>query len=157
MITGYIPRECQYCICRLCGQAACPHRPRPIKRCNLCWSAHELRPIHDCRNFYFKWYHRYTVVRRYKSPRIRYVDKTNADDLRVMLTEILQLLRTGDQIVRSDVNCVRHNCLCIRCDYFSSCSDRCKLCINFRGEHPISMCAVKVLRDKPGCFPKSST
>lgn len=149
MITGYIPRDCQYCICRICGQSACPHRSRPIKRCNLCWRDHVFRPIHDCRNFYFKWYHRYRVVRRYRSPEVRYVDKTNADDIRVMLTEILELLRSGsvDSPV-TDVNCVRYNCLCLSCRYFSDCDKRCNLCINYRGEHPIFMCATKLLRDR---------
>lgn len=149
MITCYINPECRYCICRLCGQASCPHRTRNIKRCNLCWRNHDYRPILDCKNFYFKGYPKYKIVRVLKSPQVRYVDKTNADDIRVMLTEILELLRSGSSNSPiTDVNCVRHNCLCLNCRYFSDCDKRCNLCTNYRGEHPVKLCAHKLLRDK---------
>lgn len=149
MITGYIPPECYKCICRVCGQFVCPHRSFKKKRCLLCWETHQLRPILDCKNFYRKEFPKFRVVRRYRSPSIRYVDKTNSDDIRVMLSEILQLLRSGSaDSPLTDINCIKQRCICVNCAYFSSCDSRCKLCRSFRGEHPVSLCAVKLLRDK---------
>lgn len=147
MITTYIPPECYRCICRVCGQLGCPHRTRNVKRCAICWERHKLSPILDCKNFYRREFPRFRIVRKYKIPEIRYVDKTNADDIRVMLAEILRLLKSADSPV-TDVNCLRHDCLCLKCSWFISCQDRCKLCTKYRGEHPVKLCAIKLLRDK---------
>lgn len=147
MITSYIPPECYKCICRVCGQLGCPHRFGTVKRCVRCWEAAHYSPILDCKNFYRKEYPRFRILRRYRSPLIRYVDKTNADDIRVMLTEILHLLRSGSPQM-TDVNCIKYDCLCLKCHYFADCQDKCKLCIKYKGQHPVKMCAVKVLRDK---------
>ena len=149
MISHEIPRECYRCLCRACGHAGCPHRDYIYKRCENCWYSHKFRPILDCENFYFKMFKRYKVRRVRSKPIIRYVDKTNADDIRVMLTEILTLLRSGSESSPvTDVNCVKHNCLCLSCNYFPNCKERCKICRSYRGQHPVKMCALKLQRDK---------
>ena len=150
MITYEIPRPCYRCLCRVCGQAGCPHWNNIYrKRCQDCWFSHNFRPILDCENFYFKFFHKYKIKRVFSRPKVRYVDKTNADDLRVMLTEILGLLRSGAPTSpTTDVNCVRQNCLCLKCSYFERCDIRCELCRDYRGQNPISMCGLKLQRDK---------
>lgn len=149
MITHEIPRECYRCLCRACGQIGCPHRDYKYKRCLVCWSTHKLRPILDCENFYFKFFHKYKIRRICKIPVVRYVDKTNADDIRVMLTEILELLRSGSSgSPMTDVNCIRHNCLCLNCAYYSSCDMRCSFCRNFKGENPVKLCGRKLQLDR---------
>ncbi|MCM1165877.1 MAG: hypothetical protein NC299_09740 [Lachnospiraceae bacterium] len=149
MITYEIPRPCYRCLCRVCGQAGCPHwNGRYRKRCNDCWYSHDFRPILDCENFYFKFFKRYRIRRVYRRPKVRYVDKTNADDIRVMLTEILELLRSGSSSSpMNDPNCIRHDCLCLRCAYFSMCKERCAFCTEYKGQHPVKMCGLKLQRD----------
>ncbi len=147
MITYEIPRPCYRCLCRACGQVGCPHRNYRYKRCYLCTIKHDFRPILDCENFYFeKTSHRYKIRRVAIKPKIRYVDKTNADDIRIMLTEILKLLHSPNSPT-TDVNCVKHGCLCLHCDYFPNCKIKCDLCKHYKGENPIKMCGVKSLRD----------
>lgn len=148
MITYEIPRPCYRCLCRVCGQVGCPHRDYKYKRCQVCWSMHDFRPILDCQNFYFKFFHKYRIRRIYKVPKVRYVDKTNADDIRVMLTEILSLLQSGSKTSpTTDVNCIRNECLCLSCSYFASCKERCDLCGDYKGQFPVSMCGKKTQRD----------
>lgn len=149
MITKEIPRSCYRCLCRVCGQAGCPHwNYRYRKRCQDCWFSHKFKPILDCENFYFKFFHKYKIKRVFSRPKIRYVDKTNADDLRVMLTEIRELLLSGyPKAPLSDVNCVRHNCLCLTCSYNTDCDIRCDRCSDFRGQNPVRLCGVKLQRD----------
>lgn len=150
MITREIPRPCYRCLCRACGQVGCPHRNYKYKRCRVCWSMHIFRPILDCENFYFKFFHKYKIVRIRKLPKVRYVDKTNSDDIRVMLTEILSLLQFGSKSSPlTDVNCIRQECLCLSCNYFSSCKDRCDIC-SFKGQFPVSFCGSKLQRDRRG-------
>lgn len=80
---------------------------------------------------------------------MRYVDKTNVDDIRVMLTEILSLLESGSRTSPvTDVNCIRQDCLCLRCSYFSTCNFRCDLCRDYRGQNPVKLCGLKLQRDK---------
>lgn len=150
MITYEIPRPCYRCLCRVCGQAGCPHWSNLYrKRCQDCWYTHNFSPILDCENFYFKFFPKYKIRRVFSRPKVRYVDKTNADDLRVMLTEILELLRSGSEASPvTDVNCVRQNCLCLSCDYYSRCDFRCDLCRDFRGQNPVRICGVKLQRDR---------
>ena len=150
MITYEIPRPCYRCLCRVCGQVGCPHWSYIFrKRCNDCWFHHDFRPILDCENFYFKFFHKYKIRRVFTRPEVIYVDKTNADDLRVMLTEILTILRSGSLTSPvSDVNCIRHKCLCLSCNYHEHCSDRCDNCRDYRGQHPVKMCGLKMQRDK---------
>ena len=150
MITYEIPRPCYRCLCRVCGQAGCPHwNYRYKKRCNDCWYNHDYRPILDCENFYFKFFKRYRIRRAYSRPKIRYVDKTNSDDIRVMLTEILELLRSGSPSSPiTDVNCIRNKCLCLSCPYYSRCKVRCTQCREYKGEHPVRMCGLKLQRDR---------
>ena len=148
MITYEIPRQCYRCLCRVCGQIGCPHRDYKYKRCQICWYTHEFRPILDCMNFYFKFFHKYRIRRIYKIPKVRYVDKTNSDDIRVMLTEILSLLHSeSESSPTTDVNCIRHQCLCLSCSYFSSCADRCVMCKDYKGQFPVRMCGLKTRRD----------
>ncbi len=148
MITYEIPRACYRCLCRACGEVGCPHRDYRYKRCYLCWRDHNYRPILDCENFYFKKIsHRYKIRRIASNPKIRYIDKTNSDDIRIMLTEILMLLHNGNNPI-TDVNCIKNDCLCLHCDYFARCKISCDLCKSYKGEHPIKMCALKALRDK---------
>ena len=149
MITFEIPRHCYRCLCRVCGQAGCPHwNGRYKKRCNDCWLSHSFKPILDCENFYFKFFKKYHIRRIFSKPKIRYVDKTNADDIRVMLSEIISLLKSGSsRSPLTDVNCIRHDCLCLRCSYFENCDIKCEYCSYF-GENPLRMCAIKVIRDK---------
>ena len=149
MITYEIPRPCYRCLCRVCGQAGCPHwNYRYKKRCNDCWYSHKFRPILDCENFYFKMFKRYRIRRVLARPAVRYIDRTNSDDIRVMLTEILELLKSGSESSPlTDVNCIRNNCLCLKCAYYSRCELRCKLCKNFKGEFPVRTCGVKLQRD----------
>ena len=150
MITYEIPRLCYRCLCRVCGQAGCPHwNYRYKKRCNDCRYSHKFKPILDCENFYFKMFKRYRIRRVLARPSVRYVDRTNADDIRVMLTEILELLKSGSpSSPATDINCIRNNCLCLSCAYYSRCDIRCKLCKKFKGEHPVRMCGVKLQRDR---------
>ncbi|GEM_PF-6221251 len=150
MITYEIPRPCYRCLCRVCGQAGCPHWNNLYrKRCNDCWYNHKYRPILDCENFYFKFFKRYRIRRICSRPKVRYVDKTNADDIRVMLKEILELLHSGSpSSPTTDVNCIKNNCLCLKCDYFARCDIRCKLCTEYKGESPVRMCGVKYMRDR---------
>lgn len=150
MITYEIPRPCYRCLCRVCGQAGCPHWNNVYrKRCQDCWFSHNFRPILDCENFYFKFFHKYKIKRVFSRPKVRYVDKTNADDLRVMLTEILGLLRSGAPTSpTTDVNCVRQNCLCLKCSHFERCDVRCNLCLDYRGQNPVIMCGLKLQRDR---------
>lgn len=147
MIKSEILPECYTCICRACGHLGCPHRNGKYKRCYLCTVRGERRPILSCTNFYRKEYPRYRIKRVYKSPKIRYVDKTNADDIRVMLTTIIGLLSPGTSPV-TDVNCVRHDCLCLKCSLFTTCESKCKLCVDFKGQHPVKLCANKVLYER---------
>ena len=149
MITYEIPRQCYRCLCRACGQIGCPHRDYKYKRCQVCWSDHSFRPILDCENFYFKFFHKYRIRRIYKIPKVRYVDKTNSDDIRVMLTEILSLLQNGSKTSpTTDVNCIRQECLCLSCEYFASCKDRCDMCKNYKGQYPVRLCAKKLDLDR---------
>ena len=147
MITYSIEPICYKCICRVCGQLGCPHRRGEYKRCFLCMIRHDYSPILDCKNFYRREYPRFRVRRIYKKPSVRYVDKTNADDIRVMLTEILSLLGSGSA-PEADVNCIRHSCLCLSCPLSSKCSERCKLCNEYKGQHPVKLCAQLVLYNK---------
>lgn len=149
MITYEIPQKCYRCLCRVCGQSGCPHRSNKYKRCAVCWFSHDFRPILDCENFYFKMFKRYKIRRIYSRPKVRYVDKTNADDIRVMLTEILSLLRSGSEnLPTTDINCIRQNCLCLSCLYFSKCTECCQLCTKYRGQHPVRLCGLKLQLDK---------
>lgn len=140
MLTHGVNHECYKCICRVCGQASCPHRGGEYKRCfSICYvKPFVKRPILDCANFYLQYFPKYRIKRVYKSPQIRYVDKTNADDIRVMLTEILQALKPNG--ITADVNCVRHDCLCLKCPLADRCNVRCRLCKNYKGQHPVKMC-----------------
>lgn len=148
MITHEIPSICYHCLCRVCGQAGCPHRGYRRKRCNECWFSHDFKPILDCDNFYFKFFKRYKIRRIYSRPAVIYVDKTNSDDIRVMLTEILELLRSGSpSSPLTDINCIRQKCLCLKCGYYSTCKIRCELCVKYKGEHPVKLCGVKLQRD----------
>lgn len=149
MITYEIPRPCYRCLCRVCGQAGCPHwNYRYKKRCTDCWYSHDFRPILDCENFYFKMFKRYRIRRVYSRPKVRYVDRTNSDDIRVMLTEILDLLKSGSPSSPvTDINCIRNKCLCLNCAYYSRCDIRCKQCSKYKGEYPVRMCGVKLQRD----------
>lgn len=140
MLTHGVNRECYRCICRVCGQAGCPHRGYQYRRCyGVCVLGGKFRPILDCANFYLRQFPKYRIKRVYKSPQIRYVDKTNADDIRVMLTEILQALKPNG--ITTDVNCVRHDCLCLKCPLAATkCDVHCKLCQDYKGQHPVKMC-----------------
>ena len=149
MITHEIPRPCYRCLCRACGQSGCPHRNYKYKRCQVCWAMHCFRPILDCENFYFKFFHRYKIVRIRKIPKVRYVDKTNSDDIRVMLTEILSLLQSGSTASPlTDVNCIRQECLCLSCSYFPGCNDRCDICGDYKGQYLVFFCGSKLQRDR---------
>lgn len=48
----------------------------------------------------------------------------------------------------TDINCVRQNCLCLSCDYFSSCKEHCKLCTAYRGQYPVRLCGKKLQLDR---------
>lgn len=142
MIGHGVNPECYRCLCRVCGAAACPHKlygynNRCAARCWIRFGGFKAHPILDCDFFYFKFCHKYRIRRVYKQPEIRYVDKTNADDIRVMLTEILGLLRAEE---RYDINCVRHECLCLSCPIRDRCSDRCLMCVDYKGQHPVKLC-----------------
>lgn len=92
---------------------------------------------------------RYRIRRVLARPKVRYVDRTNADDIRVMLTEILELLKSGSPSSPvTDVNCIKNDCLCLKCDYFSRCKVRCDLCRKYKGENPVKMCGLKLQRDR---------
>lgn len=143
MIDYEIKHICYKCICRVCGQAACPHRNDRYKRCFHCWSTLNYAPILDCKNFYFRFFPRYRIKRVYSTPKIRYVDKTNADDIRVMLTEILTLLKSPQ--VQADINCIRNKCLCLDCPGWDRCDDKCNMCRNYKGEHPVKLCARRLM------------
>lgn len=94
---------------------------------------------------------RYRIRRKLARPAVRYVDRTNADDIRLMLTEVLALLKSGSpDSPTTDINCIRNNCLCLNCAYYSRCDIRCKLCNKYKGEYPVRMCGVKLQRDM-GC------
>ncbi len=141
MIGHGVNKYCYRCLCRVCGGVGCPHKAigyanRCIARCFA--KGFNPRPILDCDFFYFCCAHKYRIKRVYKSPQIRYVDKTNADDIRVMLTEILQVLKPNG--IAADVNCVRGDCLCLKCPMIDKCDKRCKLCKDYKGQHPVKMC-----------------
>ena len=152
MIGHGITRECYKCLCRVCGAAECPHKLIGYpNRCSArCWfqrNGFEPHPILDCDFFYFKICHKFRIRRIYKIPEVRYVDQTNADDIRVMLAEVLQLLKSGS--APADVNCVRNNCLCLQCPVSDQCQDRCKYCRSYRGERPVKLCGrrLQVLKE----------
>lgn len=158
MYTFNYPRECLTCLCHVCGQAGCPHWNGSYKkRCNDCFFSHTYKPITICNNFYFKFYPKYRIKRVYRSPVVRYVDKTNADDVRIMLTEILKILRSSkkheqpgaDERSNFDVNCLKYRCLCLSCRlYPDTCNEHCKLCRDYPGQHPIKLCGKKMLFEK---------
>jgi len=142
MITGKINPVCYKCICRACGQATCPHRDYKYKRCfGVCMRKKEYRPILDCKNFYLKCFPKYKIRRVYKRPQLRYVDKTNADDIRVMLSEILRLLRPESAAANADINCIKHECICVKCPLSDKCMERCGLCKDYKGQNPVRLCA----------------
>lgn len=148
MISYGVNPACYKCLCRVCGAAACPHKlygypSRCDARCWNCFGGYRAHPILDCDFFYFKMFPKYRIKRIYRKPKIRYVDKTNADDIRIMLTEILRLI-SADERARSDINCVRNKCLCLSCPIFSSCSDRCSLCHDYPGQRPVKLCGKRL-------------
>lgn len=143
MISHGINNNCYRCLCRVCGAAECPHKLIGYpNRCSArCWfrkSGFDPHPILDCDFFYFKVFHKYRIRRIYKIPEVRYVDKTNADDIRVMLTDILNLLKSS--AAPADVNCVRHQCICLNCPVSDYCDDRCNFCKSYKGEYPVKLC-----------------
>lgn len=144
MLTHEINPICYRCICRVCGQTGCPHRTNQYKRCMSCWENARYRPILDCQNFYLKCFPKYRVKRVLTRPKIRYVDKTNEDDIRVMLTEILRILRPESASAAADVNCVRNNCICLSCPLADRCKDRCDLCKDYKGQIPVRMCGKRL-------------
>ena len=144
MLVHEINHECYKCICRVCGQAGCPHRTGWYKRCVRCWENHKCSPILDCKNFYLKYFPKYRIKRIYKRPKIRYVDKTNADDVRIMLTEILRILRPESAVSHSDINCVKNECICLSCPLSHACADRCGNCREYKGQYPVRMCGKRL-------------
>lgn len=145
MLSHGINKECYKCLCRVCGQAACPHRGYRYKRCfGVCVYYKEFRPILDCDNFYLYHFPKYRIKRVFKSPKIRYIDKTNADDIRVMLSEILSLLKPKSAAAIADVNCLRNECICLTCPLSHTCKERCDICIKYKGQHPVKLCAKQV-------------
>lgn len=144
MIAHGINKVCYRCICRVCGQAGCPHRYYRYKRCFKCFQYQDYKPIIDCDNFYLKCFPKYRIKRIYSKPEVRYVDRTNADDIRVMLSEILGLLKSGGNSSVNDVNCVRNHCICITCPIHTKCQDRCKLCCDYKGQRPVRMCGKRL-------------
>ena len=151
MVTHKINPVCYRCICRVCGQRGCPHRPNNYKRCfGVCIANCEFRPIIDCKNFYLKQFPKYRIRRVYSRPKVRYIDKTNADDTRVMLTEILRILRAGTSPVMADVNCVRNRCICLTCPLADRCEDKCKQCKEYKGQNPVKLCAQLAMINKMG-------
>lgn len=144
MLTAEITHACYKCICRVCGQAGCPHRTNRYKRCVRCWEQHKCSPILDCKNFYLKYYPKYRIKRVYSKPKVRYVDKVNADDVRVMLAEILRILRPESATATADVNCIRHNCICLTCPIADRCNERCLLCKDYKGQRPVWLCGRRV-------------
>lgn len=143
MITYFIPHICYKCLCRVCGQRGCPHRFRQEKRCVSCWRSHEYRPILDCTNFYFMHFHKYKVRRVHKAPKIRYIEKFSDGDVAQLLGEILRLLNSPIAPTE-DINCIKSECLCLDCPAASICESRCKRCVDWRGQYPVKMCAVRV-------------
>lgn len=144
MIAHGVNKICYRCICRVCGQAGCPHRKNRYKRCYICVTSQQFKPILDCDNFYLKYFPKYRIKRIYCKPAVRYVDKINADDIRVMLSEILGLLKSGGSTSVNDVNCVRNHCICITCPVYATCKERCKICRDFRGQFPVRMCGKRL-------------
>lgn len=148
MLTHEINHACYKCICRVCGQAGCPHRNGKYKRCVGCWQAHKFRPILDCANFYMALRPKYTIRRVHSKPKVRYVDKTNADDVRVMLTEILRILRPDSATATADINCTRNKCICLTCPIGDRCKDRCCFCTKYKGQHPVRLCGRRRLIER---------
>lgn len=147
MITHFIPHICYKCLCRVCGQRGCPHRSRQEKRCWSCWRSHEYAPILDCNNFYFKQLHKYKVRRVHKAPKIRYIEKFSDGDIAQLLGEILRLLNSP-MVPADDVNCIKSDCLCLSCPASQICKDRCTRCVNWRGESPVKLCAIRIQFEK---------
>ena len=146
MIGHSINHDCYKCLCRVCGAVGCPHKAhgypsRCAARCWTCFGDNKPHPILDCDFFYFKQLHKFRIRRIYRIPEIRYVDKTNADDIRVMLTEILRILNADGADAAPDVNCVRNNCICLSCPVKDRCSDRCSRCRDYKGQYPVKLCA----------------
>ncbi len=150
MITHYIPHICYKCLCRVCGQLGCPHRPRHDKRCWACWRSHDFKPILDCNNFYFRQIKRFRYTRTHKKPEIRYIEKFSDGDIAQLLGEILRLLNSPIAPA-DDINCIKSNCLCLDCPAVSICKDRCNLCREWKGESPVKLCALRVKFMKGGC------
>ncbi len=147
MITHFIPHICYKCLCRVCGQRGCPHRARQEKRCWSCWRSHEYAPILDCNNFYFKQFHKYKVRRVHKAPKVRYIEKFSDGDIAQLLGEILRLLNSP-MVLTDDVNCIKSDCLCLSCPASQICKDRCTRCVNWRGESPVKLCAIRIQFEK---------
>ena len=145
MMTSKMNPVCYRCICRVCGQAACPHRGYKYKRCwGVCVANKEYRPILDCKNFYLQCFPKYRIKRVYKRPRVRYVDKTNADDVRIMLTKILNILEPEGAAANADINCIKHECICVNCPLSDRCMERCDLCKDYKGQNPVRLCARRI-------------
>lgn len=148
MLISEVNHVCYKCICRVCGQAGCPHRSGRYKRCVSCWQSQKFRPILDCANFYLALRPKFMIRRVYIKPKIRYIDKTNADDVRVMLSEILRILKPESASATADVNCIRNKCICITCPISDRCNDRCLLCKQYKGQYPVRLCGRRRLIER---------
>lgn len=144
MLTHEINRECYKCLCRVCGQLGCPHRPRSERRCLSCWRCHVFSPILDCSNFYFRQVKKFRYLGIvHKKPKIQYIDRFSDGDIARLLTEILRLLHSP-VVPTDDLNCVKSRCLCFDCPLGSSCKHRCSCCKSWKGESPVKLCAVRL-------------
>lgn len=152
MITHYIPHICYKCLCRVCGQLGCPHRPRQEKRCWSCWRSHDFKPILDCSNFYFRQVKKFRYKRIvHKKAQVRYIEKFSDGDIAQLLCEILRLLHSP-VVPSEDINCIKSGCLCLDCPASSICKHRCELCRNWKGENPVRLCGVRTeFIQKGGC------
>lgn len=146
MISHEINHSCYKCLCRVCGRAGCPHRPRSERRCQSCWRSHTFKPILDCDNFYFKHFHKYRIKRVHKAPEVRYIEKFSDGEIAQLLGEILRLLNSP-LVPSEDINCIKSSCLCLNCPV-SFCNVRCNSCIKWRGESPVKLCAVRRIFEK---------
>ena len=149
MLTHEIYSECYKCLCRICGQAGCPHRPRSERRCLSCWRSHDFSPILDCDNFYFKQLHKYKIKRVHKVPEVRYVEKFSDGEIAQLLGEILRLLKSP-LVPSDDINCIKSGCLCLNCPASQLCNHRCVMCGDWRGHYPVKLCAVRLKHEKGG-------
>jgi len=73
----------------------------------------------------------------------RYIEKFSDGDIAQLLGEILRLLNSPIAPTE-DINCIKSECLCLDCPAASICESRCKRCVDWRGQYPVKMCAVRV-------------